>query len=418
MRRLTQLIGLVALLLLGTAGVAVAAYAGSMTKPASGSQTIVTADVPTELRIERHCHGLLCGNPDPQLNTGDVWFELRRGTNPAIGSKVNATCVSNCSDTGTSTWTGPTVKPTGSPWPVTCNGQYQLRSFVKGNYFDGALLNFVQPPAPVAGLAANGEVGDVTVSWNATPTADVFGILVARKGATDANFVTLTPTPLARTATSYHDATVTAEQLPVTYRLAMLRHDGRVGGQWVDACTDTATTLEDTFDPCEGCAQTLSVADVKASVVSPSPSPNPSETGTEEPTGDPSGEPTEEPSEPKPAPTPTSPTTVEPADPDDDDGPPARPNISVPERPAPQTRYYGDDLGFSEELDFGAIEEVTDGEQVLPDDPFDDDSEFALDVEVPTTTTILDEEAVVKPVAIGLLLLTLGMHIRRWMLEG
>jgi hypothetical protein len=64
----------------------------------------------------------------------------------------------------------------------------------------------VTPPSPPMNLVAAPSEGAVRLAWDASPEADVAGYIVYRAMAPGADFVRLTPTPLART--TFTDRTV------------------------------------------------------------------------------------------------------------------------------------------------------------------------------------------------------------------
>lgn len=401
-----MLLLLLFVLLIGTASPAMAAYDVDIVDP----EGQITAPTPFRISVTR---GGLCPLCDP------VPSEVEAGmfVGGAQIGRVSLTCIGGCrSGQGSeSTWGDPdtdVLQPSGAPFPVTCNGKYGIRARVNGSYRGSAVEVYIQqPPVPATGVTAVGEVGNVNVSWNAVSGQGVFGITVSRKANGATSFTPLLSTPLPTSATSFVDTTVKAEDLPVAYAVTVFRHDGKVNGAWAQACDDTSTTLQQSFT-----SGTFSIATADGQVVAPSPSPTGSPTPSEGPSGNPTTQPT----------TPTGPRQP----PDrglaggdqgsDDEEPPDQPTIDLPDRPAPPPpsapRYYGDNLGFDELLDFGDQPPIT-----APTTPGGDDMAFdsgdegiAVDVETASDGGI-DTEALLEPFALGLLLLSLAMHVRRWM---
>jgi len=417
-RRLSFVVSLVGVLLAVTASAALP-FVATITSAEQGKEikvNITREDCPRNL-----LGGCRSGtSPDPAMDADSVHLILRSLANNIPLGDFPAVCTSNCYPArgDASSWKGPTIAASGAPWSVACNGRHQLRVIVEGAEEAITFLNFLQPPPAPAGVAANGGVGDVTISWTPTSVVDVFAVAVARQSAAQAAsgaWTSLTPEQLLDPAdSSFHDTTVKASDLPVSYRVAFVRHDGKKAGGsgWVDGCADGDTPWEDVF-----AAQTLSVTDVAGNVTAPEPSPGPSETGT--------GGSSEDPSNPGPNPDPSE-TAGTPRRPDvtstepdsgsgsNDRDRPRTPNVTVPDRPAPDVHYYGDDLGFSEELDFGDLEPVTEG----PTDEELEDGPIAGAVEVSSLERVLNEDVVLRSVAGGLIFLTLALHLRRWSLEA
>lgn len=300
-----------------------------------------------------------------------------------------------------------------------CNGRYVLQAQPSGSPgWSGAPLVLTDPTVGAAtGLIVDGEPRAAHLAWNPADSAGDVRQRVERRpeGASAWEPVA----QLSATATSWSDQAVTAGTWE--YRIVTTRGDGFVSGRPVVACADT--------EPDHTAASTG-----RSAVVAPGPtptrSPAPDETAA---SGEPGGD--ADPSDPSGSEgTPadgTGAATATDGGAGGEDGasprtsgprtrvaapPPARRGSTEVQAPAIARsdgggdRYFGEGEAFTDELDYGDAPGVA----ASPTET------SAMGRWIPggseTITRLrLDERHVVLPIATGLLLLALGLHMRRWM---
>jgi len=164
------------------------------------------------------------------------------GTDTAAGTQdVAATCVSGCGN-AQQVWVVEvdpmTFAPFGTPSAGRCNGGWWLQASVNGGaYGQGVqVVRSIAPSAP-SDLTATGGVEEISLEWTRAPEPDVVGYLVERRQGTDS---WTTVTTLGASADRYLDDVVAGTW---TYRVISLRGDGRTSGGAATPCTDTGADL-------------------------------------------------------------------------------------------------------------------------------------------------------------------------------
>ena len=415
---------------LTTAGPALAATSANVVAPGAGA--VLSAPAPIRIEVSRD---LL----DPSTSRVDVRLSAD-GQSAAPGtSSVSLDCTQGCNSTD-STWGGATVQPaTTAPFGsrAVCNGRWYLQPSVNGGaYGSGAPVVFSVPGSPVSGFSVTDEPGAADLRWDAATEPDISGNRIERSvvGGDWQPVVTV-----GGSQTSYTDDVAAGDY---RYRIVTLRPDGQVGGQPAAPCTDSGQDLE-------------TISGTRSVTVPPAPSPSPSTTttsqqsstgtdaqATSDPNASASPSPSTDPTATSDTSTSSAPAAGDSSSTDTSGGstspqprqrvapPPAAhrdtqesaaaPALPVEQRASSKPRYYGDDQGYSDKLDYG------DAPVVAPQ---------ASPTASPTATTTATEDAlaagsvdpfaeqspdlgrILRPVAVGLLLVAIGLHLRRWMRE-
>lgn len=370
---------------------------------------------------------------DPEVRTVALRLSAD-GANRAAGTKtVVLSCVSGCGSER-STWSGPAFVPaTAAPFASesVCNGRWHLQPSVdSGPFTSGTTVSVAVAPSPARAVSSSTRGTDeITVRWEAAPEPDVAAYRVERRvdggswrtvATVDAGQTSLTRRGLA----------------PGRYehRVVTLRPDGFIDGTPAPPCGDqqhdlaaTSATTSATL----GRSSSPSPSPGSTSSPRPSSSPGPSTGGNggdgDQTGGDPSGEPGDG-SSPDPSASPSdgsgapgdgpSPGATRRGEAPRIGAPPSArregPRLSAPSLPSqPGSRqedvYFGEDGPFSEELDYG------DAEGIRDEDPGSRSvtQRVVGGVEV-FTERLVDPERILRPIAGGLIALTLGLHLRRW----
>ncbi|MFP5310401.1 MAG: hypothetical protein ACLGIR_12600 [Actinomycetes bacterium] len=422
MRRPTLPIACAVAALVALPATAWAAVTAVALSPGDGAVVDAPTDVVVEVRREL---------VDPEVTRVDL--QLSSGGQRVAGTATVAlTCLEGQGCSGVQTrsarWGGVTLDPrTASPFrPASqpaCNGRYDLdvrTSGPEGGFqrFATIVLSDRRVDTP-GSFVADGEPREAELSWTAVPSPDALYRVERRPaGTTTWTQVALLPDDVTR----YVDSPVDPGRWD--YRVLASRGDGLVDGVGVAPCTDTEPDVT---------AATAS----RQVVVAPGPQPSPRP------------QPTLDPSQPG---SPSSPGTPG-ASPSPGASPEPSPSAgaggggssgggaSVRIAPPPQARrgasgldapaiagpgaaaeredpgFYGEGTEFSETIDYGDVVEVAgeDGtaraagrfvERWLPGRG----AGFA--------ELVLDRRRLLQPLASGLLLVAVGMHLRRWMREG
>lgn len=415
-------------------GAAQAAGVGQVTSPAADAAVAEPTAIVAEVTGRTQRTSLFEPAPPHQVQ---VRLAAPTGDEPLEGTEpVDMTCETDCNSS--STWTAPDFDPaTLAPFADTasCNGGYTIQVRVDGGAWTGHGVRVVREPAAPRDVRASADVGEATVSWKPAADPDVAGYRVQRRDGGSWNTVATRPA----SARSLADTDVSPGE--VEYRVLTLKGDGRVDGETVAPCADTEPDLS-----------TASAA-VRTTV------PKPPSQAASTPSSDPSGTPTR-PDAPSDGDGSASPTDrpdatdgdgatedageAAPGDPDDDpDGadeaqpaprrssrrvaPPtavdvgSRPDVTVADVPGTDNprvadereTYYGDGEEFSEELDFDGLGEV----QAAPP------TVETRTVRVPGALQgvlgeELDARRLALPIAGGLIMVALALHLRRWMRAG
>lgn len=418
------------LLILAVAGSAVIAtvlpaFAASLSWLSPGAGAVVSAPVDIAVEVSRSVGEEVAGvtvrlsrdgdTTAPNTRTAELRCAETDGCN-TVGSSKDRWGLVELAPDGGALATGP-----------VCNGQYVLQALPDGAAgWSGIPVVLTDPSvAAVTHLTADGEPRAAHLSWTPPSSAGDLSLRVERRpeGASGWNAVAT----LSGTATSYSDQAVTAGTWE--YRVVTTRGDGFVSGRPVAACTDTEP---DHAAPSE----------FRTVVVAPGPTRTRTSSTDDGSTGSDSDGTAAGPSEQGGTTSPTADGSESESadDPAAGDGgthdgtaagsgssgprtrvaapPPARRSsntVSAPEIARPQHRetYYGEGDEYSDSLDYGDVDPMV--------TPSAEDGEVtAMGRWVPggteTITTLrLDERQVLLPIATGLLLLALGLHVRRWM---
>ncbi len=431
---------------LATAGPALAATSASVTSPAAGS--VVTGPTPIEVQVSRD----LIDRPPSQV-------EVRLsadGQAAADGTTAVALdCIEGCNGTD-STWGGATLQPaTAAPFSsrAVCNGRWYLQPSVDGGaYGAGAPIVFSSPGSPVSGFSVTDGPGSADLQWIPAGEPDISGYRIERRVAGGDWGAVTTVGP---SATSYRDEVAAGDY---AYRIVTLRPDGQVDGQPAAPCADGGQDLATT-------------SGTRSVTVPPAPAPSPSADGgsasgagtsgqstsgqsTGSPTdqgaggsdgtaagtggtgrtaggsqgsgegstdgggsrpaaGDASGQPTSgSPQRVAPPPAPRR-STQESAD---------APALPVEQRSAAGPRYYGEDQPYSDTLSYGDAPVVAGRPAAAPSPSAPATATatgdaLAAGVVDPFGEQSLELGRILRPVAVGLLLVAIGLHLRRWLRE-
>jgi hypothetical protein len=334
------------------------------------------------------------------VNCTSTW-EVRSGDNPVLFNPA-------------------TLQPFASM--PSCNGGYGIQVALGGSdSWSGNGFTISRAPGSPTPVKVATKVGQATVSWQPPSQPDVTGYTIEqrRSGSGSWNEVaTVGPSTTSFTQKNLAPGTI-------EYRVRAWRGNGQnEEGQTLAPCADTELNLASAWS-------STASGTVPSSSTSPSPGDGSTEPGDDEteptdestePTDesteptDESTEPTDESTDPEPeaSPSPTArPRTATRAAPPRVESEERRdveaPEISQPER---RERFFGDDEEYSEELDFGAF------------DPGDTDREpGTVTIQVPgglqsVLGEQLDLERALAPVAGGMILLSLGLHLWQWTRRG
>lgn len=420
------------------AGVAHAAGVGQIASPAADAVVVDPVAIVVEVTGDTQRTSLFEPAPPHEVQ---VRLVAPSGGGPMAGTDpVAMTCETDCNTT--STWTAPDLDPaTLAPFAssASCNGGYTLQVRVDGGPWAGHGIRVARVPAAPRDVSVTAKVGEATVSWTAAGDPDVVGYRVQRR-VDGGGWTTVATRPAD--ARSLTDTDV--EPGAVEYRVATLKGDGAVDGEPAAPCADTQPDLSTASSPVGATVPTATATSSPSPSGPSSPSPSTSPTSSTEPTdgsesptdgadgGDGDGT-TEDPGDPaageqgdapdagnqdaQPAPRRSGnrvapPTAI-------DVG--SRSDVTVADVPTadgPQVAsnretYYGDGQEFSEELDFDGLGSV---EAAGPT------TETKV-VRVPgALQSILGEELDLRrlaaPIAAGLVMVALALHLRRWMRAG
>lgn len=423
-----------ATLVAGSALPATASGSVNVERPFEGS--IITSATAVVVAVQEDgCGGAL---EDPATASVDARLATHDGQ-PFPGSHEAALQRNgDCADT--TRWGGVSVDPAapmaffGSGAAPMCNGRWRLQARADGgSWGTGASFQVRRPPAAPADVAAQASGDLVKVTWTKNREPDLAGYRVERRydGGT-----WLAAGSVAPSTTSLSDDDVSAGTWE--YRVVALRPDG--DGQ--QACQDTEPDLETA-----SASRQVTVAEQPAPGASPSPSPSPrtgggstdgsSSDGSED-SGGTTGDDTSSDGSSEPGTTDGGDWTTGGSDTTSSgstDGsssgrriaaPPAAtrtgPDTSAPVLPEvagpgqPRERYYGEDEEYDPALDFGGAEPVegsetrsrtrtTVAERMVPQAVQD------------LVARYVDPHRVLKPIAAGLVLVAVAMHLRRWSRE-
>lgn len=420
-RRTTAVAATVLVTALALPGVASAATSATITSPVRDATvagpTVVRVDVTRELL-------------DAEVERVELRIS-RDGRTRLAGTQVVAlSCVADCG-ADRSVWAAPDLDPrTMSPFGASpvCNGRWQLQPSLDGGPFaSGSSVVFAAAPTPPRDVRTSVDGRDATVSWTAAPEPDVVGYRVERR-------VDGGPWRTVTTVASDRTQTTTPGLAPGRYehRVVTLRPDGFTDGAPAAPCADRDPDLAAT-----SAVSSASVADPSDPSASPSSRP-PSGSPSQSPTtgGDPgtgAGGDGPGPGGGDPA---TGGTGGDPADPgtqpSDGEQPPARTpgrrigappsarssgaRLDAPTLPndgggaAREDVYFGEDDPFSEEIDYGDAAAIA-GESGSGTRTVTQRVSGGVEVFV---ERFVDPERILRPIAAGLLALTLGLHVRRW----
>lgn len=320
-------------------------------------------------------------------------------------------------------WGGLQLDPTGGDLATgaVCNGQYLLQARPAGaDHWSGISVTLSDRTVDaVAGFTADGEPRETQLTWTPRSTSPDVTLHVERRpaGATSWQHVTSLP----GTSSAYRDRGVAAGEYD--YRVVATRGDGLVAGSPAPACSDRD-------------ADVTAASAARRVTVAPGPTTTPDATTSDgtapgEPTGD--GTSTG----------PTDATSADGTSADAGDGtsadaggstgssgaprtrvaappPPSRPDsgVAAPRIATPaaaEDTAAGEDDPFSEELDYGGVDAVA-ADDTGAGPAF-------LDSVVPggwraMSDLDVDHRRILTSIATGLLLVTAGLHLRRWMGEA
>ncbi len=426
------------------AGMAHAAGVGQITSPVADAVVADPTAIVVEVTGNTQRTSLFEPAPPHEVQirlatpSGD---QAMSGTEP-----VAMTCETDCN--ATSTWTAPDLDPaTLAPFADTpsCNGAYTIQVRVDGGAWTGHGIHVARAPAAPRDVSATAEVGEATVSWTAAGDPDVVGYRVQRRVDGGSWTTVATRSADARSLTDTDVDPGSAE-----YRVATLKGDGAVDGEPAAPCADTAPDLSTASAPVGTTVPSAS------STPTPTPtstsSPSSSGSSSPSPSGSPSSssEPTDDGSESATDGEGGDATTEDPDDPADGEQGDAPDAGSQDAQPAP--RRSGNRVAPPSAVEVGSRSDVTvadvpdaDGPQVASDREsyYGDGEEFSEELDFdglgsveaagPTTETkvvrvpgalqsILGEELDMRrlalPIAAGLIMVALALHLRRWMRAG
>lgn len=429
----TLTLALVGVLLLP--GTATAEQRATVQSPGSGS----SVSAPVELRVQVTRDVL-----DEEVRRVAVRIS-RDGTSAAHDTTtVSLRCVSGCG-TRDAVWGGVTFDPvSGSPFasrPV-CNGRWVLQPSIDGGGFGaGTAVVLSAPGSPASGVRVSIDGADANLSWQGAPQPDIAEYRVERR-SDGGSWQSVGTVPAG--AERFTDRAVPRGSHD--WRVVTLRPDGRSGGSPAAACSDTGADLA-----------TISSAASGRVTVSPAPSPTPqpssrpatdgtdasssgggdgaadggtSSGGTSQnrdgegeraagnASADADGEDPEQAEDAEAAPGPRrsgprarvgAPPAARSRSLDLDTGLPSSGGA------APRQRYYGEGEEFAEEIDYADAPVVAageDGREAQSSGRWVPGGVEFLTQRSPDTMRAL------RSVAAGLVLLTFGLHLRRWLRSG
>lgn len=421
-------------------GTAQAAGAGQVTSPSSGATITSTTAIQVAVTGDTQPTNLFEPPPPHQVQVRlatPSGAEILPGTSP-----VTMSCESNCHSS--STWTAPAFDPaTLAPFDSgpSCNGGYTIQVRVDGGAWSGHGIRVARAPGAPTDVTVTADIGEATVSWGPASDPDVVGYRVQRRPS-GGSWTTVADQPAS--ARSLHDPDVDAGD--VDYRVATLKGDGRVDGAPAAPCQDTSPDLSTASVPVSTTVREPAAAPSGPSRPAPTSTSEPDDEGSGSGSGD--GDGSGDGSDDGPGDG-SGDGTGQVAGSGDGNGeteseggdaaaasrrpgtrvaPPAavdagaRPDVTVDDVPgadSPQVAdedrretYYGDDQEFSEELDFDGLGGV---EATGPTTV----TETRV-VRVPgALQSILGEELdlgrLATPIAAGLIMVALALHLRRWM---
>lgn len=408
--RIAAALAVAAVTVLTTAAPALAATTAQVTSP--GTSAVVDRPTPVRVQVRREII-------DTPPSTVSVRLS-RDGSTTAPGTEpAPLDCVDGCR-TLESTWGGVDLQPTGAPFvtagPV-CNGQWTLQPRVDGGEFTaGTPVVLSAPGSPVAGFDARGAAGAADLSWSRAPEPDVAGYRVERR---EGRGTWESVTTLGPSATRYRDEVAAGEY---TYRVVTLRPDGVRHGQAAAPCVDRDADLE-------------TVSASRSASVTPAPSPTATTTadagtdggataggttsdGTSADGAGTAGDGDDQTGEPQDAPSAGRRVAAPPPAQRSSSSDAAPPRLEVEQRGSDGPAYYGEDQEFSEEIDYGDAPRVAGAQApTSTGEPSATDDEYAAGAVDIASAQSLELGRILKPVAVGLLLTTVGLHLRRWMRE-
>lgn len=411
---------------------AMAAGTGVITSPAA--EATVDSGVPIEVQVTGNT-GLFGPNHQVQVRLADL-------AQQPLSEPVALNCLSGGdSCRADSTWGGQTFNPTNlAPFAVTapaCNGGYHLQVRVDGGNWTGHRVRVAAAPAAPSGVKVTAGTETATISWTLAGHPDITGHHIQRRAA-GGDWATVGT--VAGSATSWTDSDAPAGDLE--YRVATMRGDGAAAdGSPVAPCSDTGTDLATFSDAVPTTVRAAQASGDSGGGSTSGPSrPRPTTQSPDADGGDTGGEsPSEGASDGDSAPDGGA-GAEDPTDPEASEAPrverragsrvapPApieqsmrgdvtvpRTEVSSPDAPrVAEERYYGEDDEFSEDLPFA--EAAGSGSGPAP-------TTETRTIRVPgALQSVLGEEVdlarVIQPIAGGLLLLTIALHLRRWIREG
>lgn len=428
-RRIGMAVAASSILVAGLAVPGVAAEQATLLSPAHGD--VVTGRVNLKVRVDT--------NPVEEVT---LRLSRDRASQASSTASIPLPCVEDCEGNSSTIWGNRTFDPTsGAPFSAVgvCNGTWTIQGRLdKGQWLNLGDVVFSAPPLPATSVAATQGNGFGEVTWKRSKTPDVRGYRVERM-ASGTGWNTIAEVGASEDGirdTAVSDGTY-------RYRVVALRPDGIVNGNPVAPCTDTgldyeATSSEATmkYQAAPTPSPTPTTAPSPGSSPSDGPSSNPSSNPSSSPSGGgqggTTGQPTGSPSEPSdngsdPATTddtangPNGTATSRPSRSRTVGAPPAAhrqtdtrvtlPGLVPGAEPPPET-YYGEDGGVGE-LDYAGADAIP-GQEIIG---YDADGQPIYRL-VPgamqnSSLTSLDGGKM-RAIAMGLLLVVLALHSRRW----
>ncbi|MFT5222290.1 MAG: hypothetical protein ACI867_000589 [Glaciecola sp.] len=363
---------------------------------------------------------------------------------PGTGT-IPVPCIQNCQDGPTTRWGDRTFDPVnGAPFTSAgiCNGTWTLQARLdKGEWISASAITVSAPPAVPTDVSVLRENSGAVIRWTASRSPDVVGYQVER-ATSDSAWSTVAE--VGASDTIARDNTVV--EGTHRYRVTALRPDGFVNGKPAVPCADQGRDLKassketpftygssaasnDPRDEPSGSPSSESggtssgsddtSSDAGSTAASGDPSASGSSSGgddsstTSDASEPESGEPTANESR-----RPARAVAPAPAPRRQTDG-----SLTTPELGAGEVRedvyYYGQDDDFTGEINYGDTEVVAGGEQELIG--YDEDGEpIYRTVPGGTQAVFLNvlDAAKMRTLALGLLLVALAAHGRRWVHAG
>lgn len=219
------------------AGTAHAAGTGRITSPPAEAAVAQSTAIVVEVSGDADRDDVLAPPPPHEVQVRlatPSGAQMMAGTHP-----VTMTCEADCN--ATSTWTAPHLDPaTLAPFADTtsCNGGYTIQVRVDGGAWTGHGIRVARAPAAPRNVEVAADVGEATVTWGAASDPDVVGYRVQRRVDGGAWRTAATRPASARSLTDTE-----VEPGAVDYRVVTLKGDGRVDGAPVAPCADPEPDL-------------------------------------------------------------------------------------------------------------------------------------------------------------------------------